>query len=106
MGCRTMYMVEEAKRQNKEIKIQQLEPRYRMKTIYHPEEDSKFVHQLEAQLTGFRPELKNFGLAHDDMIDSLSMLCEFAESPSEDSTNSKEYIGHQEEEKSNSYIIN
>jgi len=100
------YMVEEAKRQNKEIKIQQLEPRYRMKTIYHPENDSKFVHQLEAQLLGFRPELKNFGLAHDDMIDSLSMLCEFAESPSEDSSNSMAYINYTEEENVNSYLIN
>jgi len=100
------YSIKEAKRQNKEIKIQQLEPRYRMNTIYHPENDSKFVRQLEAQLLGFRPELKNFGLTHDDMIDSLSMIHEFAIPPSDVSGNSEKYIGHIEEESANSYIIN
>ena len=99
-------MIEEAKRMNKEMKIQQLEPRYRMGTVYHPSNDTKFIKQLEAQLLGFRPELKNFGLAHDDMLDSLSMIHEFAEAPSNYSTNSEEYIGYEEENISNSYIIN
>ena len=100
------FRVQTAKKMNKEIKIQQLEPRYKSKMIKHPEANTSFVPALETQLLGFRPELKNFGLAHDDMIDSLSMICEFAEPPSDYSSNSEEYIGYYNEEVVDSCIIN
>lgn len=100
------FRIEKTRKQNKEMKIQQLEPRYRAKMIKHPEGNTSFVPALEAQLLGFRPELKNFGLAHDDMIDSLSMLCEFATPPTDYSSNSTEYIGYEEEDVIDSYIIN
>lgn len=99
------FNVVESKRQNKEQKIQQLEPRYNAKQIFHPSGDTKFVPALEAQLLGFRPELKNFGLAHDDMIDSLSMICEYADVPSDSSSNSEEYIAYEDDDNANSYII-
>lgn len=107
MGRRnSWYRIETTKKQNKELKIQQLEPRYKAKMIKHPEANTSFVPALEAQLLGFRPELKNFGLKHDDMIDSLSMICEFATPPSDYSSNSQEYINYEDEIYVDNYIIN
>jgi hypothetical protein len=63
-----------------------------------------WIKDLEEQLTMFRPE--GALTKHDDQIDCLSMLDEFAYAPSDTSTNSKEYIGYvEEEEYVNSYII-
>lgn len=102
----SFFRIDTAKKQNKEMKIQQLEPRYKARLIKHPEGNTSFVPALESQLLGFRPELRNFGLQHDDMIDSLSMLCDFAEPPTDYSSNSEEYIGYEEEDLFDSYIIN
>ena len=93
--------IEKTKKMKKELKIQSLQPRYNVQSIHHPK-DKVWVNDLEEQLTMFRPE--GALTKHDDQMDCLSMLDEYAYAPSNYSTNSEEYIAHEDVEYKNPYF--
>ena len=79
-----------------------LQPRYAQQSVHHPKGESSWIKDLEEQLTMFRPE--GALTKHDDQIDGLSMMNEYAYAPSDMSENSEEYIAHQIDEWKNPYF--
>ena len=94
--------IETTKKMKKEMKIMSLQPRYAQQSVHHPKGESSWIKDLEEQLTMFRPE--GALTKHDDQIDGLSMMNEYAYAPSDMSENSEEYIAHEIDEWKNPYF--
>lgn len=96
------FRIETSKKQNKEIKIQGLEPRYKAGTVWH-QLDAHWLTELEHELTLFT--MAGAKSKHDDLIDTLAMINEYAYPPS-NYTNSFYAQDDYYEEHQSSYIIN
>ena len=94
--------IETTKKMKKELKIMSLQPRYAQQSVHHPKGEDSWIKDLEEQLTMFRPE--GALTKHDDQIDCLSMLNEYAYAPSNMSENSEEYLAYEIEEWKNPYF--
>ena len=94
--------IETTKKMKKEMKIMSLQPRYAQQSVHHPKGEASWIKDLEEQLTMFRPE--GALTKHDDQIDGLSMMNEYAYAPSDMSENSEEYIAHEIDEWKNPYF--
>ena len=94
--------IETTKKMKKELKIMSIQPRYEQQSVHHPKGEYAWVKDLEEQLVMFRPE--GALTKHDDQIDCMSMLNEYAYPPSNVTEDSKEYIGYEEDEYINPYF--
>lgn len=94
--------IETTKKMKKELKIQSMQPRYVTQSVHHPKGEDVWIKDLEEQLVMFRPE--GALTKHDDQIDSLSFMTEFAYAPSNMSENSEEYLAYEIEDNTNPYF--
>ncbi len=94
--------IETTKKMKKELKIMSLQPRYTQQSVHHPKGEYSWIKDLEEQLVMFRPE--GALTKHDDQIDCLSMLNEYAYPPSNMNEYSEEYAGYEIDEYTNPYF--